>query len=55
METKLGWVLSGRIDTQNNSTQSNYVFVNNTLTVTDDQLQRFWDLEGVGILAKEDK
>ena len=57
MQSKLGYLLSGRVPSTNNTTNPNYP--TNMLSVllfhqeVDDQIERFWNLENLGVTDKK--
>jgi len=54
--TMFGWILSGiRSGTYVNSVTVNFVNSHQTLTLSDEYVRRFWDLETIGISANPDR
>jgi hypothetical protein len=54
--TMFGCILSGsRTGTHVNSVAVNFVNLHKTLTLSDEDVRLFWDLETIGIFAKHDR
>jgi hypothetical protein len=54
--TMFGWILSrNRSGTHVSSAAVNFVILDQTFTLSDDDLRRFWELEAIGISTNDDR